>query len=143
MSARLRYTETEAMLAWAAERIGICGFRSDAQAIGIERDERLVGVCVFDTFSTQDCNMHIASDGSGHWMTAGFLRAVLAFPFVQCGLRRVSAPIAEGNARALKFVEHVGFQREGYHPEACATGAVISTGLLRKNCRYIAKGYRA
>jgi RimJ/RimL family protein N-acetyltransferase len=142
MSKALRYVDPDAMLAWAAERIGIGKFRDDARAIGLESDGRLVGVCVFDSFSTCDCNMHIASDGSGHWMTAGFLRAVLAFPFVQCGLKRVSAPIAEGNERALRFVEHVGFRREGYHPDACPTGAIISTGLLRKECRHIPKECR-
>lgn len=142
MSKQLRYTDPEAMLAWAAERIGIGKFRADARAIGLELDGELVGVCVFDTFSTCDCNMHVASNGSGHWMTASFLRAVFAFPFVQCGLRRVSAPIDEVNVRALRFVRHLGFQREGYHPDASAAGAVISTGMLKKNCRYIAQEYR-
>lgn len=142
MSARLVYDRREELLAWAAERIGIGAFRSDAQVIGIERSGRLAGVVVFDTFSRCDCNMHVASDGSGHWMTAGFLRAVFAYVFTQCGLLRVSAPIAEGNVKALKFVASVGFEREGYHPQACSSGAIISTGLLKSRCRYIPKEYR-
>lgn len=139
---KLIYDRREELLAWAAEKIGIRAFRDDAQAIGLERGGKLVGVAVLDGFSSHDCFMHVASDGSGHWLTAGFLRAVFAYVFIQCGLPRASSPIAESNTKALAFNLHLGFKREGYHPEACSTGAVITTGLLRKDCIYIPKEYR-
>lgn len=139
MGATLVYEGRDLMLAWAAKRIGISSFRQDAQAIGLARGGVLVGVAVCDGFSSHDCFIHVASDGSGHWLTAGFLRAVFAYVFKQCNLPRVSSPIAESNAKALAFNLHLGFEPEGYHPEACSTGAVITTGLLRRNCRFIPK----
>jgi RimJ/RimL family protein N-acetyltransferase len=142
MATRLIYDERERLLAWSAEKIGIGAFRSDAQAIGLARDDAVVAVVVFDTFSSHDCFMHVASDGGGHWLTREFLKRAFVYPFVQCGLPRVSSPIAESNTKALAFNLHLGFAREGYHPDACSTGAVITTGLLRKNCIYIPKEYR-
>jgi RimJ/RimL family protein N-acetyltransferase len=142
MTTRLIYGEEEQLLPWACERIGIRSFRKDAQAIGLERSGRLAGVVVFDTFSSYDCCIHVASDGSGHWLTAGFLRAVFSYPFVQCGLPRVTAPVAESNTRSLRFNKHLGFEVEGRHPLAAKDGAMITTALLRKNCIYIPKEYR-
>lgn len=142
METRLIYDERERLLAWAAGQIGIGAFRSDAQAIGLARGDDLAAVVVFDTFSSHDCFMHVASDGSGRWLTREFLVHSFAFPFIQCSLPRVSSPIAESNTKALAFNLHLGFEREGYHPQACGTGAVITTGLLRKNCLYIPKEYR-
>lgn len=138
MTTRIIYGENNRLLTWAAERIGIGSFRSDAQAIGVERDGDLAGVAVFDTFSSGDCSMHVASDGSGHWLTREFLRRAFLYPFVQCGYRRVSSPIAESNHAALRFNRHLGFTQEGYHPYAAHDGgALITQALLRENCRFI------
>lgn len=136
------YNRREELLAWAAERIGIRAFRSDAQAIGLETGGVLRAVCVYDGFSSRDCFMHVASDGSRHWLTRRFLIHAFSYPFITCDLPRVSSPIAEANTRALAFNLKLGFQREGYHPEACETGAVVTTGLLRRNCMFIPKEYR-
>jgi RimJ/RimL family protein N-acetyltransferase len=138
----LIYDRKDELLAWAAEKIGIRAFRDDAQAIGLERDGRLCAVVVFDNFTTHDANMHIASDGTGHWLNRKLLAAAFSYPFIQCKLPRVSGMVAEINTRALRFDERIGFRREGYHPDACADGAVISLGLLRKNCVFIPKEYR-
>lgn len=144
MATRLIYDDTERLLAWACERIGIHSFRSDAQAIGLERNGVLVGVTVFDTFSSRDCYMHVASDGSRHWLTREFLVASFIYPFVQCGLPRVSSPIAESNQQALRFNMKLGFTQEGYHPLAAHDGgAILSMALLRKNCQFIPKEHRA
>jgi RimJ/RimL family protein N-acetyltransferase len=137
MTTKLIYGEEERLLPWACERIGIRSFRKDAQAIGLERDGKLVAVVVYDTFSSCDCSMHVASDGSGKWLTRAFLRAAFLHPFVQWGYRRVTSPIAESNEKAIRFNKHLGFQQEGYHPYGAPDGALVTLGLLRENCRYL------
>lgn len=138
MATALIYDDKDRVLAWAAERIGIDSFRADAQAIGLARDGALVGAVVYDTFSTSDCSMHVASDGSGHWLTRAFLVHAFAFPFLQCGYRRVTSPIAERNTAALRFNRHLGFKQEGYHPYAAADGgALITQALMREDCKYL------
>lgn len=139
----LVYDDTERLLAWAAGKIGIRAFRDDAQAIGLERNGDLVAVTVFDTFSSRDCYMHVASDGSKHWLTREFLVACFAYPFIQCNLPRVSSPIAESNQAALRFNMKLGFVQEGYHPQAAHDGgAILSMGLLKKSCIFLPMEHR-
>lgn len=143
MESKLIYGENERLLKWAAERIGIGSFRSDAQTIGIEKNGQLAGVAVFDTFSSSDCSMHVASDGSGHWLTRAFLVHAFAYPFITCGYRRVTSPIAESNTAALRFNRHLGFEQEGYHPYGAADGgALITQGLMRDRCKYLPTEHR-
>lgn len=142
MTTKLIYGENERLLPWACERIGIGSFRKEAQAIGLERDGVLVGAVIFDTFSSYDCCMHVASDGSGHWLTREFLVHAFSYPFITCGYRRVTSPIAESNTRALKFNLRLGFEVEGRHPLMAKDGAMITTGLLRSRCIYIPKEHR-
>lgn len=142
MTGRLIYDEDDRILPWAAEIIGINRFRSDAKAIGIERDGDLEGCVVFDTFSQDECHMHVASINDGRWMTRGFLRAVFAYPFIQCGFLRVTVPVAETNKKARVFVLNLGFKQEGYHPYGAKDSAYITHGMLRKDCRFIPENER-
>jgi RimJ/RimL family protein N-acetyltransferase len=138
---KLIYGEDERLLPWATERVGLDGFRSDARTIGYERDGELCAVAVFDGFSSVDCNIHIASDGSRRWLTREFLTAAFSYPFIQCGLRRVTGLVPAKNADALRFDQHLGFRREGYHHKAASNGGdLISLGMLREHCRFISRG---
>ena len=115
-------------------------FRSDAKTIGLERDGELVAVVVFDNFCETDCNMHIASDGTASWMSKSLLLSAFAFPFTQLGLLRVTGLVPSDNKLALKFDEHLGFVREGFHPKAGPGGKdLVSLGLLRENCRFVGR----
>lgn len=139
---RLIYGEDERLLAWATERIGVAGFRPDAKTIGLERNGELVAVVVYDGFSDVDCNMHIASDGTRRWLNRELLTHAFAYPFIQCRLRRVTGLVPADNEDALRFDEHIGFKREGYHPHATKNGDLISLGMLREWCRFIPPEYR-
>lgn len=134
---RVIYDQDDRLIPWAEQRIGE-KFRSDARAIGQERDGQIVAAVVYDNFSNVDCNMHIASDGSGKWLTRELLVRAFAFPFIQCGFRRVTGLVPADNAEALKFDLHLGFEIEGRCREAMPDGSdVIVLGMLRRNCRYI------
>ena len=142
MTTRMIYGEEHRLLPWARDRIGLQDFRRDAYTIGLERDGDLVAVVVFDGFSDVDCNMHIASDGTGQWMNKSLLVAAFAYPFVQLRLNRVTGMVPAKNADALSFDQHIGFVREGYHPKALPDDDLVSLGLLRENCRFIPKEHR-
>ncbi len=136
------YGEEKRLLPWAAMRIGIESFRADAVAIGIESSGQVRGVVIFDTFSPHDCMIHVASDGSGHWLTRKLLVATFAYVFIQCGFRRVTSTIPEGNTRSLRFNLHLGFEREGLHPFGAGDEAMITLGMRRENCRFIPKSHQ-
>lgn len=139
---RLVYGEDERLIAWASERIGGLQFRPDAKAIGSEINGKLVGVTVFDCFSTCDVNMHIASDGSGHWLTRAFLVAGFAYPFIQCGMRRVTGLVPAKNEAALRFDLHLGFKKEGLCRHALPDDDIIILGMTRSECRFIPPEHR-
>lgn len=142
MTTRVIYGEEDRLLRWAQERIGVI-FRPDAYTIGLERNGQIAATVVFDTFSETDCCMHIASDGTRAWMSKELLLRAFAYPFTQLGLPRVTGLVPADNEDALRFDEHLGFVREGYHPKAGPGGKdLISLGLLRENCRFIPKEQR-
>jgi RimJ/RimL family protein N-acetyltransferase len=136
--ATLIYGEEDRLLTWAQERIGVV-FRRDAYTMGLERDGQIVAVVVFDTFSAVDCHMHIASDGTAAWMNKQLLVSAFAYPFMQLNLRRVTGMVPAKNVAALKFDEHLGFVREGFHPDACPDDDLISLGMTKEMCRFIPK----
>lgn len=138
--ADLIYGNEERLLPWAQERVGVT-FRRDAYTIGLERNGELVATVVFDSFSETDACMHIASDGTRAWMNKSLLLAAFAYPFTQLGLLRLTGLVPATNTDALAFDENIGFVREGYHPKAGPGGVdLISMGLMRESCRFIAKG---
>lgn len=140
--AMMVFDQDEELLPWAANIIGIERFRDDARAIGRSIGGILRCVAVFDTFTASDCNMHIASDGGGHWLNREFLVHAFAYPFVTCNLRRVTAMVAASNHAALKFDRHLGFVDEGFHPQAMPDDDIHSLGMLRQNCRFIPPEHR-
>lgn len=137
MATRLIYGDEDRLLPWALERLGFESFRRDAYSIGLERDGDLVAVVVYDNFSSCDCQMHIASDGTGRWMNKELLISAFAYPFAQLGFLRVTALVPESNVKALEFDKNIGFVQEGRHPCSMPNGeALISMGMLRTNCRF-------
>lgn len=143
MSSRLVPSPDPRLLPWAARRTGIAQFRNDAKALGREVDGELVAVVVYDGFTSTDCNMHIASDGTGRWMNKELLLTAFAYPFVQMNYKRITGLVPADNARALAFNENIGFAREGLHRMAADGGGdIVSMGMLRSECRFIPQEYR-
>ncbi|HEJ7283140.1 acyl-CoA N-acyltransferase [Serratia phage Parlo] len=136
------YENSGELIAWAAEKIGFEP-RDDAKAIGWESSGVLRAVTLWDGFSVCDCNIHIASDGSGHWLSRPYLRASFMHPFVQWNMRRVTGLVPSKNSAALRFDLHLGFEREGIIRHALPDDDIIVLGMLRENCRYIPAKYRS
>ncbi len=64
------------------------------------------------------------------WATQGNIRAMLAYPFVQLGVKRLSAITTKKNKRCRKLLTGLGFKLEGVHPFAGENQATaISYGL--------------
>lgn len=129
------------LIRWAEKAIG-SQFFSDAKAIGLLLNGEICAVVVFDRFSKCDCNMHIASDGGRRWMTREYLVEAFRYPFVQCGLRRVSGLVPSKNEQALRFDQKLGFVKEGVCRNAMIDDDIVILGMLRKDCLFIAPEYR-
>lgn len=86
----------------------------------------------------RNINGHILSDGSSQWAKPEFIRAMFQYPFLQMGYARITAPIAENNKAARRFVEKLGFTLEGSMRGYRHDGdAQLIYGILREECRYV------
>jgi hypothetical protein len=131
------YDDPDAMITWAAARLGI-RFRSDARAIGWAKGAQLLAVTVYHTFGEGDCEMAVAADTGRAWLSRTYMRHVSAFPFITCDLRRITCWIAEDNARSLRFARHLGLTQEGCKRDGAANGVdLLLFGLLRRECRWL------
>lgn len=73
----------------------------------------------------------------GAFMTPDVVSKILAFPFGQLDLPRVSVDIDENNTHAIEQAERLGFQPEGIKEGAGPTGGdIIMFGLKRDNCKF-------
>ena len=91
-------------------------------AIGVKSSAGdMLAVAIYNNFSQNDTgetyNLHItfvASDPK--WATPGNVRAVLHYPFIQLGVKRMTSIVNKSNKRARKLNEGIGFKLEGTHP---------------------------
>lgn len=131
------------LVTWADHVIEGGNFRDDAVAIGLVDGEEVKGVIVYEGFTASNCNMHVASDLSGHWITRELLFTAFAYPFIQCGLRRVTGLVPSKNTRALDFDLKLGFTPEGKMRHFLPDGDdMIILGMLREDCPFISKEAR-
>ena len=137
----LVYDDSGQMIEWASKIIGFQP-RSDAVAVGWREHGELRAVVLYDNFSACDCNIHIASDGTGNWLRRAFLVTCFMHPFAQWGLRRVTGLVPAKNTDALRFDLHLGFEQEGYLRHALPDDDLVLLGMLRENCRFIPERYR-
>ena len=122
-------------LTWAAERIGIARWPDDSKGLRVTRDGQIKAVLVYNTFMDETCCIHIATDGKRDWANRGILFGIFAYPFLQLGLRRVTAPIASRNIASQILVIKLGFQFEGRLIGARRDNDdEILFGMLRERC---------
>lgn len=113
-------------------------------AIGLEKDGDIVAGVVFNIKSGASILMHVASDGSKHWMTPAYLAGCFRYPFIQEKCRRITGLVRADNHEAQTFNEHLGFKREGQLRAACSDGTdIIVYGMLKSECRFIEGKYHA
>jgi RimJ/RimL family protein N-acetyltransferase len=108
----------------------------DFQALGRLERGRLLGVVGYNGFCGLTCQIHTAGDG--HWVSREFIHKTFDYPFVQCGMEHLFAPVAATNARALRFDNHMGFTefariKDGYER---GTDMIVLT-MAKKDCKWI------
>lgn len=126
-----------AVMQWVAARTPwIDGF-GQATAIGVAREGKLIAGLVYYNYRKTNIEICLAADDPS-WCRKGVLGALYRYPFVQLGLRRITAIIPASNEQSLRLTRGVGFAEEGRHPGLFPNGETgISFGMLRENCRWL------
>jgi RimJ/RimL family protein N-acetyltransferase len=117
--------------AWAGERLGIADW-GPCKTIGVLRNGDLVAAAVFNQWRPPNIEISFVTT-SRRWATPEAVRAILAYPFIQLGCKRITSTTEATNQRARAFLCRLGFREEGYHPDALPTGDAVSYGLLARD----------
>ena len=139
--------EAEKFLAKAIE--GLRQGQSIEWGIARRSDNRLVGTI---TFFNLDAVAHRAeigfSLGRAHWGMGYMheaLQAALGYGFNELDLRRIEADTDPGNLPAIRLLERVGFQKEGYLRERWVvpdqTQDALFYGLLKREWNSVGAVY--
>jgi RimJ/RimL family protein N-acetyltransferase len=125
------FDQDTVLIRWAGERLGIADFRPCA-TIGVERHGEIVAAAIYNNYRPPNIDITFVSSSS-HWASRRAIQAMLRYPFVQLGCKRLTAVTPAQNARARTFLLRLGFRQEGVHPDALPTGDAVSYGLLAKD----------
>lgn len=108
------------------------------RAIGLRRDDKLVAAAIYEGFNGQNIWVHLAGAPGKRWMTREFLRAGFAYPFLVCGVQRLSGYVNASNTDARRLNEHLGYREEARLTGAASDGGdVILYVMWRKDCRHV------
>lgn len=108
------------------------------QGIGLRKRGNLVAGVIYEGFNGQNMWIHVAAEPGARWLVRDYLRACFVYPFVVCGVNRLSGYVNESNALARRFDEHLGFKQEAVLKGAAPDGGdVIVYVMWRDECRFL------
>ena len=140
---RIIWDESDRVIKWTANKLGEKPFQR-AVGIGLEYECELIAGVVFADHDENNVLMHVASNGTRHWMTPAYLAFCFRYPFIALKCERITGLVRSTNFDAQRFDEHLGFVREGQLRRACADGTdMIVYGMLKEECRFLTGKYHA
>ena len=86
-----------------------------AYSIGFLRDEKLIAVAVYHMMRGRNIELSFAAT-SPRWATKENIAAILAWPFTQTDVARITTFAPRWNKPARKLNEGIGFERVGHIP---------------------------
>lgn len=132
------YGQDERVINWVHQNLTTDAERLGSVALGLEEDGELIAGVVFGEYTGVSICMHVAAVPGKRWMTRDYLWRSFAYPFLQLKCARITAIIREDNVVSQRFVEHIGFKREGVIRCAAKDGTDhLLYGMLRHECRWL------
>lgn len=122
---------------WVVEKAG--GRWSEGnQAIGIERNGKLVVGVMYDGFTGSNISMHFRCDDPAA-TTRFFYRIAFDYPFNVCHVKRITGLVNTNNLKAQAINEKLGFTREAVLENYFPDGDAIIYRMYRHDCRWLRK----
>lgn len=135
--------QDERFLRWASQRLGSDWSPAACRWLSGLDGEAIVWVVVYSHFSSRNCQLSIATDGTRRWASRASLRAIFSAPFLQWGMRRVSFVVASDNAPSLRMMGKRGRSPLGVVEEGRVRAAFpndvdgLLFGMLKEECKWI------
>lgn len=119
---------------WVAKRIRGGYFAERSNALGLEKNGKLVAGVIYENWNHKSIWCHIAIDGR---LTPRYLAAIFDYPFNICQVEKIIVPVGSDNEESIRLVEKMGFAEEGRIKDARPEGDLILFTLSRDACRFI------
>ena len=119
---------------WVAERVQGKYFAEGSSAIGLQKDGKTIAGVIYENWNQASIMCHIAVEGR---MTKGYLKAIFAYPFEICKVKKIIVPVTSDNVKSLKFVAKMGFVEEARIKDGAPNGDIIFLTLAQEKCRFI------
>ena len=130
--------DLEAVLPFAQSLIPGLSRCEGMRAIGLRKGGELVAASIFEGFNGTNIWVHLAAVPGARWMTRDYLRGCFAYPFLVCGVQRLSGYVDAGNTAARRLNEHFGYRIEATLAGAAPDGGdVLIYVMRRQDCRFI------
>lgn len=123
---------------WAYKKVGRESPFTNFYAIGVERQGRLIGGVIFDSFATETrCSMHCVGV-ENNWCSKELLYHCFnyAFNFAKCKV--VINTVSSANKVSIDFTKHVGFKQVGKPiKDGAIDGDLVILAMHKKDCRWL------
>ena len=123
---------------WVSERLNTPWVGEGAEAIGLRLSNRITAGVLYENWNGVSCVCHIAIDGP---LTPAYMAAIFHYPFIYGGLRKIIAPVSEGNHKSVRFVTKLGFKQEAQILDASPEGSILLFTMKPDECRYLGERY--
>lgn len=128
--------DTDRVARWTLDHFGTQWVPGSGQAIGLEREGKLIAGVVFEGWNGASVRMHVAADGP-HWLNREYLFTCFWYVFEQLNCKKALALVAESNYASRRFVEHLGFTLEVTLKDCHPDGALLVYSLAKAQCKWL------
>lgn len=135
------YGKDAEVIQWVSNGLDIT-FPPLSRAIGLARDGKIIAGVVYHDFRYERHIEMSMYSTTPRWATKESLYYFFSYPFIQLNCARVTAVTSETNRHTQRFLERLGFTKEGVLREAYPDGDAIVYGMLKDECRYLDYGQK-
>lgn len=140
MNEKTRYevvSDADAAFEFVTQFYALCPQKGQ-KGIVQKRDGEVIAAALYVENNGTNCFLHVAGSPGRRWLTREFYYWCLHYPFIQCGLKRMTAWIEATNADSRRFAEHAGWKPEATLKGAGVNGVdVVLYVLWREDCKYV------
>ena len=119
---QLIFDKDEELAVWAEINYPECSpIPRPFTSIGVaDNNGNILAVAIFHDFAIVDIHVTFIAATRSRWATKPIIKSLLHYPFLQLGVKRMTAITNKSNKKARKLLESLGFKLEGVHPLADA-----------------------
>ncbi len=123
---------------WVSDRVNGQFFAAASQAIGLERDDKIVAGVIYENWNKVSIWCHIAIEGR---LTKQYLWTIFNYPFIQIGAKKIIVPVSSENEKSLSLVGNMGFVEEARIRDARPDGDMVFLVMDKAKCRFLEPRY--